>query len=83
MPTILGSEIKKEIENRLPQSPQDKIDQILMYSKRAAEAAEKTRKYILWNTIIQVGMVVLPLIGLLIAIPFMLKSFSSAYEGLL
>lgn len=83
MPTILGSEIKKETENRPPQSPQDKIDQILMYSKKAAEAAEKTRKYILWNTIIQVGMIVLPLIGLLIAIPFMFKSLSSAYEGLL
>ena len=47
MPTILGSEIKEETENKPLQSPQDKIDQILMYSKKAAEAAEKTRKYIL------------------------------------
>lgn len=64
-------------------NPENKLDQILEYSKKAAEAAEKTRKYILWSMIIQIGMVVLPLIGLLIAIPFMLNSLSTAYEGLL
>ncbi len=82
MPTILGEEIKKEIEKSDSASP-DKMNQILEYSRRAAEAAEKTRKYILWNTIIQVAMIVLPLIGLLIAIPIMLKTLTSAYEGLL
>jgi len=82
MPTILGEEIKEELKNNTVNSP-DKIDQILEYSRRAAEAAEKTRKYILWNTIIQVGMVVLPLIGLLIAIPIMLKTLTAAYDGLL
>ncbi|MDP2918380.1 MAG: hypothetical protein Q8N68_02680 [bacterium] len=64
-------------------NPENKLDQILEYSQKAAMAAEKTRKYMLWSIIIQVGMVVLPLIGLLIAIPFMLKSLTSAYQGLL
>ncbi len=78
MPLILN-----ETENNSLQNSQDKIDQILVYSKKAAEAAEKTRRYILWNTVIQIGMVVLPLIGLLIAIPFLLNNLSSAYQGLL
>ena len=64
-------------------NPENKLDQILEYSRKAAMAAEKTRKYMLWSIIIQVGMVVLPLIGLLIAIPFMLKNLTSAYQGLL
>ncbi|PIU01477.1 hypothetical protein COT68_02990 [bacterium (Candidatus Torokbacteria) CG09_land_8_20_14_0_10_42_11] len=64
-------------------NPENKLDQILEYSQKAAMAAEKTRKYMLWSIIIQVGMVVLPLIGLLIAIPFMLKNLTSAYQGLL
>jgi len=64
-------------------NPENKLDQILEYSQKAAMAAEKTRKYMLWSIIIQVGMVVLPLIGLLVAIPFMLKSLTSAYQGLL
>ena len=72
------------IENEKPIiNSTDKIDQILEYSHRAAIAAEKTRKYILWNTIIQVAMIVLPLLGIIIAIPFLLNSLSNAYSGLL
>lgn len=62
---------------------ENKLDQILEYSQKAAEASEKTRKYMLWNMIIQIGIIALPLIGLAIAIPFMLKSLTSAYQGLL
>jgi len=75
--------IKEEVKTTPPENTQDKMNQILEYSRKAYETAEKTRKYILWNTIIQVAMIVLPLLGLLIAIPFMLKALSSAYEGLL
>jgi len=62
---------------------ENKLDQILEYSQKAAEASEKTRKYMLWNMIIQIGIIALPLIGLAIAIPFMLKSLTSTYQGLL
>ncbi len=41
-------------------------------------SVEKTRKYFLWTMIITVAAVVLPLIGLLFAIPSFLSSYSSA-----
>lgn len=42
-------------------------------------SVEKTRKYFLWTMIISVGVVLLPLIGLMFAIPFFLSTLSSAY----
>lgn len=42
-------------------------------------SVEKTRKYFLWTMIITVGTIVLPLIGLLFAIPFFLNTLSTAY----
>jgi len=42
-------------------------------------SVEKTRKYFLWTMIISVGVVVLPLIGLMFAIPFFLSALSTAY----
>jgi len=64
-----------EMEKRL--SAQDgKLDSIL-------KSAEKTRKYfliILWITILAV---VLPLIGLMFAIPAFLKNYLGSFEGLL
>ena len=42
-------------------------------------SVEKTRKYFLWTLIISVGVVVLPLIGLMFAIPFFLSTLSTAY----
>lgn len=43
------------------------------------KSVEKTRKYFLWTLIITVVTIVLPLIGLLIAIPWMLKTMTTAY----
>lgn len=42
-------------------------------------SVEKTRKYFLWTLIATVVAFVLPLIGLVFAIPFFLNSLSSAY----
>jgi len=42
-------------------------------------SVEKTRKYFLWTLIVSVGVVVLPLIGLMFAIPFFLSTLSTAY----
>jgi uncharacterized BrkB/YihY/UPF0761 family membrane protein len=47
------------------------------------ESVEKTRKYFLASVIITVVMFVLPLLGLAVAIPVVMSTFSSAYEGLL
>lgn len=46
-------------------------------------SVEKTRKYFLFTMISSIIMFVLPLIGLAIAIPFMLSAISTSMEGLL
>lgn len=46
-----------------------KIDQIYI-------SVEKTRKYFLWTMIITVALFVLPLIGLIFAIPSFLSQYS-------
>jgi hypothetical protein len=40
-------------------------------------SVEKTRKYIFWTMVITIGFVVLPLIGLIFAIPAFLSTYSS------
>ncbi|MFA5830471.1 MAG: hypothetical protein WC878_01440 [Candidatus Paceibacterota bacterium] len=40
-------------------------------------SVEKTRKYIFWTMVITVGFVVLPIIGLIFAIPAFLSTYSS------
>lgn len=37
-------------------------------------STEKTRKYFLWTLIISVAMIILPLIGLIVAVPFMMNT---------
>lgn len=46
-------------------------------------SAEKTRKYLWWGIVLQLGMVLVPLLLIMIAVPFLLSTFSRAYEGLL
>ena len=46
-------------------------------------SVEKTRKYFLWTMIGSIVMFVLPLIGIMIAIPWLLSTLSNAYSGLL
>jgi hypothetical protein len=43
------------------------------------KSVEKTRKYFLWTLIITVVTIVLPLVGLLFVIPWMLNTMTSAY----
>lgn len=40
---------------------------------------EKTRKYILWSFVFNVAIFLLPIIGLIITIPWFLKVISSSY----
>lgn len=42
-------------------------------------SVEKTRKYFLWTLILSLVFFLLPLVGILFAIPFFLNSLSTAY----
>lgn len=44
-------------------------------------SVEKTRKYFLWMMIIAIALTVLPLIGLIFAIPTYLDTITSATSG--
>jgi len=67
----MEQEIIKKLEEQ-----EGKIDAIY-------KSVEKTRKYFLWTLIITVVTVVLPLIAAAIMVPWMLKTITSAYDGLL
>ena len=47
--------------------------------ERIYQSVEKTRRYFLWTLIGTVAMFVLPLIGLLFAVPFFLTTLTTAY----
>lgn len=47
------------------------------------ESVEKTRKYFLYTLIASFATFILPLIGLIFAIPFLLNSLTKSMEGLL
>jgi len=46
-------------------------------------SVEKTRKYFQWTLIITVVTIVLPIVVLIIMIPWLMSTLSSAYGGLL
>ena len=46
-------------------------------------SVEKTRKYFLVTLWISVLVIILPLIGLIIVVPFFISTFSQTYKGLL
>ncbi|MCK4892091.1 MAG: hypothetical protein KAS78_05470 [Candidatus Pacebacteria bacterium] len=51
--------------------------------KQTHKSAEKTRKYILYNAIFTIVVFVLPLIGLIIAIPLFLQPYLESLDGLI
>ncbi len=51
--------------------------------KATYKSAEKTRKYFLYSAIITVLMFILPLIGLIIAIPIFMKTYMESLNGLI
>jgi type IV secretory pathway component VirB8 len=63
-------ELIKKIEDQ-----QAKIDQVYI-------SVEKTRKYFLWTLIITVALFVLPLIGLVFALPAFLSNYVGASQSL-
>lgn len=63
--------MEQEILNRL--AAQEELLQKVYIS------SEKTRKYFMWTLISSVALFILPLIGLLFAIPTLLSTLGSAY----
>lgn len=52
---------------------------------RVYDSVERTRKYMLWSLIMQIAVVLLPLVILMLAVPFILSSvsnLSNLYQGL-
>jgi hypothetical protein len=64
-------EILKKIEQQ-----QAKIDAMYV-------SVEKLRRYFMWTLIITVVTIVIPLIILVVALPFMVSTITSTYGGLL
>lgn len=46
-------------------------------------SVEKTRRYFFWTLVAQLAFFLVPLILLMIAIPFLLSSLGTAYSGLM
>lgn len=63
--------MEQEILNRL--QAQDELLQKIYIS------SEKTRKYFLWTFYATVALFILPLVGLMIAIPALMSTLSGAY----
>ncbi|TXH00994.1 MAG: hypothetical protein E6P95_02635 [Candidatus Moraniibacteriota bacterium] len=52
---------------------------------RVYDSVERTRKYMFWGLVMQLAMVLVPLIILMLAVPFILSSLSTIsglYQGL-
>lgn len=54
-----------------------RLDELEKKIDATQRAAEKTRLYLLWTLVITVAAVLLPLVGLMIAIPSFLATYSS------
>ncbi len=61
--------MENEITERLSKD-EEKLDKILV-------SVEKTRKYIFWTMVITVVFLVLPLVGLIFAIPSFISTYSA------
>lgn len=58
-----------------------KLDEIGAKADRAYQAAETVRKYLFWTGVITVALIVLPLIGLMFAIPSFVNTYTSTLNS--
>ncbi|MFH1047146.1 MAG: hypothetical protein V1738_02485 [Patescibacteria group bacterium] len=58
---------------------QAKFDHLTVQMDSVYKSVERLRKFFMWTLIITAAMFILPLIGLLIAIPWYLSMISSLY----
>jgi len=59
-----------------------KLDEIGAKAEKAYQASEKVRKYLFWTGVITVALIVLPLIGLVFAIPQFINSYTTTLNGI-
>lgn len=59
-----------------------KLDEIGAKADKAYHAAETVRKYLFWTGVITVALIVLPLIGLMFAIPQFISSYTTTLNGI-
>lgn len=59
-----------------------KLEELEIKVNSIYESVEKTRKYFLWTMIITIALFVLPLIGLVIAVPAFISSYATQIETL-
>ncbi len=69
------------MENQIPQNFDRNQEQQML--AEILENTRKTRSYIKWQMIITIALVVLPILGVLIIVPMILKSLSGSYGDLL
>lgn len=50
---------------------------------RVEANVERVRRYLFWGLVAQLALVLLPILALMVAVPFLLSQFSRAYQGLL
>jgi len=67
--------MEQDILNKIEEQ-QKKIDAIYI-------SVEKTRKYFQWTLIVTVVAIVLPLVAIVILIPWIMSTLGSTYGGLL
>jgi hypothetical protein len=60
-----------------------KIEELEKKTDALFHSVETIRKYFLWSLIATLAFFLLPLIGLLIAIPYLLNTYSNLYSSLL
>lgn len=66
--------MEPEISQRI-KTLEEKVDKIFV-------SVEKTRKYFFWTMIITVALIVLPLIGLVFAIPSFMTNYVGSIQNL-
>ena len=59
-----------------------RLDDIGAKAERAYQAAEMIRKYLFWTSVITVALIIIPLIGLAIAIPQFIGTYTTTLGGL-
>lgn len=59
-----------------------KLEEISSKADGAYRAAEKVRKYLFWTGVITIALIVLPMIGLVFAIPQFISSYTTTLGGL-
>ncbi len=64
----------QETQNKLLEM-NAKIDEIYV-------SVEKTRKYLFWTMVVTIGVIVLPIIGLMFALPSFLSNYTEAMSTL-